>query len=137
MYKESDHIHIIALSSVMDITVRIVYMVNIVLLCVLVIFLSFFQDRGAGGKVNVHDFTNPLKEQSRDEAANSNNLNSNNGNSKDGPRVHLLYRPGHYDILYVLSKNNNNENSNNEHIITSTTSTVATTPYDDNNYEDQ
>lgn len=28
MYKESDHIHIIALSSVLNVTVRVVYMVN-------------------------------------------------------------------------------------------------------------
>jgi len=61
MYKESDHIHIIALTSALNVGVRIQYM-----------------DRGDGGKVNNHDFpegTMPVK-------------------------VHLLYRPGHYDILY-------------------------------------
>lgn len=66
MYKESDHIHIIALSSVFDVTVRIVYM-----------------DRGAGGKVNEHDFSSFKAE----------------GPCKPA-RVHLLYRPGHYDVLY-------------------------------------
>lgn len=70
MYKESDHIHIIALSSVFNVTVRVVYM-----------------DRGAGGKVNEHDF-NPLHAEG----------------PPAEPRIHMLYRPGHYDVLYVRSK---------------------------------
>lgn len=57
MYKESDHIHIIALTSALGIGVRIVYM-----------------DRGLG--LN-HDFPESLS-----------------------PSIHLLYRPGHYDIIY-------------------------------------
>jgi len=57
MYKESDHIHIIALTSALGIGVRIVYM-----------------DRGLGGN---HDFPDSLS-----------------------PSIHLLYRPGHYDIIY-------------------------------------
>lgn len=60
MYKESDHIHIIALTLALDVGVRIQYM-----------------DRGEGSEVNAHDF--PEKKE---------------------PRIHLLYRPGHYDILY-------------------------------------
>jgi len=61
MFKESDHIHVIALTSAVGVCARIQYM-----------------DRGDGGLVNAHDFP-------------------------DGgqPRIHLLYRPGHYDILYV------------------------------------
>ena len=61
MAKESDHIHIIALSEALGIHVRVEYM-----------------DRGDGGTVNYHDFP------------------------EDGspPHVCLLYRPGHYDILY-------------------------------------
>lgn len=69
MYKESDHIHIIALCSVLNVSVRVVYM-----------------DRGAGGKVNEHDF-NPIHSEKDSE-------------TKE-PRIHLLYRPGHYDILYL------------------------------------
>lgn len=36
-----------------------------------------YMDRGIGGKVNTHDFPEDRE-----------------------PRIHLLYRPGHYDILY-------------------------------------
>ena len=61
MAKESDHIHVIALSEFLGVCIRVVYM-----------------DRGEGGTVNHHDFP------------------------EDGgpPHVTLLYRPGHYDILY-------------------------------------
>lgn len=37
-----------------------------------------YMDRGIGGKVNTHDFPEDRE-----------------------PRIHLLYRPGHYDILYL------------------------------------
>ena len=60
MAKESDHIHIIALTSALGVRVRVEYM-----------------DRGMGPTCNHHDFP----EDSR-------------------PQIHLLYRPGHYDILY-------------------------------------
>lgn len=60
MYKESDHIHIIALCSALSCGVRVEYM-----------------DRGDGGQVIAHDFP-----------------------ENTTPTVHLLYRPGHYDILY-------------------------------------
>lgn len=60
MYKESDHIHVIALTLALNVGVRIQYM-----------------DRGTGGQVNTHDFP-----------------------EEKTPRIHLLYRPGHYDILY-------------------------------------
>lgn len=63
MYKESDHIHIIALSSALDVGIRVRYM-----------------DRGDGSEVIAHDFPEGT-----------------------APRVHLLYRPGHYDILYEKS----------------------------------
>jgi len=59
MYKESDHIHIIALTAALGTAVRIIYM-----------------DRGTGAQ---HDF--PESESQT-------------------PAIHLLYRPGHYDILY-------------------------------------
>lgn len=36
-----------------------------------------YMDRGEGGKVNHHDFPEGTE-----------------------PRIHILYRPGHYDILY-------------------------------------
>lgn len=60
MYKESDHIHIIALTAAAGLAVRVVYL-----------------DRGEGAAPTSHDFP---------EGA--------------APSLHLLYRPGHYDILY-------------------------------------
>lgn len=60
MYKESDHIHIIALSTALSVGVRVRYM-----------------DRGGESEVIAHDFPDGVE-----------------------PSVHLLYRPGHYDILY-------------------------------------
>ncbi|KAK7873426.1 hypothetical protein R5R35_000212 [Gryllus longicercus] len=62
MYKESDHIHVIALSTALNVGVRVRYM-----------------DRGGSAEVIAHDF---LEGQH--------------------PSIHLLYRPGHYDILYPL-----------------------------------
>ncbi|ALC43859.1 CG4968 [Drosophila busckii] len=59
MFKESDHIHIIALCAALGVGVRVEYL-----------------DRGEG-TVNAHDFP---------EGAD--------------PMVYLIYRPGHYDILY-------------------------------------
>ncbi len=63
MYRESDHIHISALTKALDISVCVEYM-----------------DRGNGGQVNSHCFP-----------------------EDSNPSIHLLYRPGHYDILYPLS----------------------------------
>lgn len=60
MYKESDHIHIIALSAALNVGVRVRYM-----------------DRGEASEVIAHDFPEGVH-----------------------PAIHLLYRPGHYDILY-------------------------------------
>lgn len=60
MYKESDHIHIIALCTALNVGVRVEYM-----------------DRGEGGLVKAHDFPEGTI-----------------------PKVFLIYRPGHYDILY-------------------------------------
>ena len=72
MAKESDHIHIIALTNASGICVRIVYM-----------------DRGGTAAVNHHDFP------------------------EDGsqPKMHLLYSPGHYNILYQFADKNKDENS--------------------------
>ncbi|XP_071507559.1 ubiquitin thioesterase OTUB1-like [Diadema antillarum] len=60
MAKESDHIHIIALTTALSVGIRVAYL-----------------DRGEGGKVNCHDFPEGCT-----------------------PQLTLLYRPGHYDILY-------------------------------------
>ncbi|XP_066281449.1 ubiquitin thioesterase OTUB1-like isoform X1 [Branchiostoma lanceolatum] len=60
MARESDHIHIIALTSCLNVGVRVEYM-----------------DRAGSEEVNHHDFPEGTE-----------------------PKVFLLYRPGHYDILY-------------------------------------
>ena len=60
MYRESDHIHIIALTAATGINVRIIYL-----------------DRGSNKEASIHDFPEGSK-----------------------PEITLLYRPGHYDILY-------------------------------------
>lgn len=68
MHRESEQVHIIALSSVLKMPIRIVYM-----------------DRGGeDGKVNEHVFSDMITEQQ----------------TVATPKVNLLYRPGHYDILY-------------------------------------
>ncbi|KAI1288333.1 Ubiquitin thioesterase OTUB1 [Halotydeus destructor] len=65
MFKESDHIHIIALTTACDVSVCINYL-----------------DRsGTGDKVSIHTFPEGSE-----------------------PRIHLLYRPGHYDILYPVQQ---------------------------------
>ncbi|CAG9762518.1 unnamed protein product [Ceutorhynchus assimilis] len=61
MYKDSDHIHIMAACSALNTGVRVLYM-----------------DRGTGNIVTQHDLPEGCT-----------------------PTVHLLYRPSHYDILYV------------------------------------
>ncbi len=60
MYRESDHIHIIALTSAINVPVCIVYL-----------------DRGNQDKVTEHNFPEESK-----------------------PFMFILYRPGHYDIIY-------------------------------------
>ena len=60
MGKESDHIHIIALSSALGVPIRVEYM-----------------DRGSNHSIIAHDF--PEGSQ---------------------PKIFLLYKPGHYDVLY-------------------------------------
>ena len=61
MYRESDHIHITALTNALNVPVGIVYL-----------------DRGNQDQVTVHSF--PEEGQT--------------------PNITILYRPGHYDIIY-------------------------------------
>lgn len=65
MYRESDHIHIIAIAKQTGIKVRIQYL-----------------DRGSDNEATAHDFPEET----------------------ECPDVHLLYRPGHYDILYLKNQ---------------------------------
>jgi len=61
MYRECDHLHIVALTSSLEVPVGVVYL-----------------DRGDGETTDPHVFPQ----------------------SSQTPVLHLLYRPGHYDILY-------------------------------------
>ncbi|XP_045133103.1 ubiquitin thioesterase otubain-like isoform X6 [Portunus trituberculatus] len=60
MYRECDHLHIVALTAAVGVGVRVMYL-----------------DRGEGDALVSHDFPEDKE-----------------------PIIHLLYRPGHYDILY-------------------------------------
>ncbi|EFJ35028.1 hypothetical protein SELMODRAFT_80751, partial [Selaginella moellendorffii] len=74
MGEESDHVHIIALTDALGVPVRVVYLDRSI--C----------DNGKTTDVNHHDFIPggaDAEEQRR-----------------ENPHVVLLYRPGHYDILY-------------------------------------
>ncbi|XP_058751189.1 OVARIAN TUMOR DOMAIN-containing deubiquitinating enzyme 1-like [Vicia villosa] len=77
MGEESDHVHITALSDALGVPIRVVYL-----------------DRSScdtgGVSVNHHDFI-----------PSAGDLPSSSGSSeKKNPFITLLYRPGHYDILY-------------------------------------
>lgn len=78
MGEESDHVHITALSDALGVPIRVVYL-----------------DRSSceNGSVNVnhHDFVPGSSNPSEPAAAASESVN---------PFITLLYRPGHYDILY-------------------------------------
>lgn len=65
MYRESDHIHVVAITSALKVKIRIIYM-----------------DR-ADEPLNVHEFPEYQERPT-------------------GCRIHLLYRPGHYDVLYPI-----------------------------------
>ncbi|XP_077229661.1 ubiquitin thioesterase otubain-like protein [Tasmannia lanceolata] len=78
MGEESDHVHITALSDALGVPIRVVYL-----------------DRSScdsSGNVNInhHDFL----------PATSDPQNATTGLSTGAPFITLLYRPGHYDVLY-------------------------------------
>lgn len=78
MGEESDHVHITALSDALGVPIRVVYLDR------------SSCDKG-GVSVNHHDFI-PTSEDLSTAAGSC----SEAGN----PSITLLYRPGHYDILY-------------------------------------
>lgn len=61
MDRESDHIHIIALTKALDVCVRVAYV-----------------DRADQDKIVYHDFPDDST-----------------------PQLNILYRPGHYDVIYA------------------------------------
>ncbi|CAF1972077.1 BnaCnng51760D [Brassica napus] len=73
MGEESDHIHITALSDALDVAIRVVY-------------LDRSSCDSGGVTVNHHDFVPVGTNEKQEEAS--------------APFITLLYRPGHYDILY-------------------------------------
>lgn len=79
MGEESDHIHITALSDALGVPIRVEYL-----------------DRSSsdgGVAVNHHDFVPST-------SGNTDNLTKETKLGLRRPLVTLLYRPGHYDILY-------------------------------------
>lgn len=78
MGEESDHVHITALSDALGVPIRVVYLDR-----------SSCDSSGGGGvRVNHHDFT--------PSACGGASVDTNKS-----PFITLLYRPGHYDILYL------------------------------------
>lgn len=74
MGEESDHIHITALSDALGVSIRIAY-------------LDRSHDDKGSVTVNHHDFTPTVGDLT-------------GATVEIKPFVTLLYRPGHYDILY-------------------------------------
>ncbi|RXH71684.1 hypothetical protein DVH24_025185 [Malus domestica] len=77
MGEESDHVHITALSDALGVPIRVVY-------------LDRSSCDNGGVSVNHHDFI----------PAGSDAPKASEGSEKVSPFITLLYRPGHYDILY-------------------------------------
>ncbi|PON91786.1 Ubiquitin thioesterase Otubain [Trema orientale] len=79
MGEESDHVHITALSDALGVPIRVVYL-----------------DRSScdtgGVSVNHHDFV----------PVGGDNPNASGSSETARPFITLLYRPGHYDILYPM-----------------------------------
>ncbi|XP_071702318.1 OVARIAN TUMOR DOMAIN-containing deubiquitinating enzyme 1 [Rutidosis leptorrhynchoides] len=76
MGEESDHVHITALSDALGVPIRVVYLDR------------SSCDKEGGASVNHHDFV-PASDHATSESSSDTN-----------PSIVLLYRPGHYDILY-------------------------------------
>jgi ubiquitin thioesterase protein OTUB1 len=79
MGEESDEVHIVALTDVLQVPIRVLYLDRSV-------------DSGDPTAVNHHDFV--------PEALSAAVANGSKPASAVEPHVQLLYRPGHYDILY-------------------------------------
>ncbi|CAM8975197.1 unnamed protein product [Rhodiola kirilowii] len=77
MGEESDHVHITALSDALGVPIRVVY-------------LDRSSCDSGGISVNHHDFIPASVQHSPD-----------GGSVAINPKITLLYRPGHYDILYL------------------------------------
>jgi ubiquitin thioesterase protein OTUB1 len=77
MYRECDHVHVTALANATNVPIRVEY-------------LDREQDA-----VNTHDFM-PMDIHGEGSPG-------GNGNTVAAPAVSLLFRPGHYDLLYVVT----------------------------------
>jgi ubiquitin thioesterase protein OTUB1 len=80
MGEESDHVHIIALSDALGVPIRVMY-------------LDRSSCDSGNLSVNHHDFIPAPNSLEGDAAAPSTT-------AAEKPYITLLYRPGHYDILY-------------------------------------
>lgn len=80
MGEESDHVHITALSDALGVTIRVVYLDR------------SSCDKDGGVSVNHHDFVPTPSDGATADTSDT--------GSEPNPFIFLLYRPGHYDILY-------------------------------------
>jgi ubiquitin thioesterase protein OTUB1 len=78
MGEESDHVHITALSDALGVPIRVVY-------------LDRSSCDSGGVSVNHHDFVPAVGDLP----------NASSSSVAVTPFITLLYRPGHYDILYL------------------------------------
>ncbi|KAK9818446.1 hypothetical protein WJX74_001972 [Apatococcus lobatus] len=86
MGEESDHVHIVALTDALQVPVRVVYLDRS-----LNVMAGGFGGGDSSAQVNHHDFIPETAPSAATATA-----------KPLIPRVHLLYRPGHYDILYPI-----------------------------------
>lgn len=91
MGEESDHVHITALSDALGVAIRVVYLDR------------SSCDKEGGVSVNHHDFI-PTSDNATTTTNTNTNTSASASESESGsdksPFIVLLYRPGHYDILY-------------------------------------
>ena len=80
MGEESDHVHITALSDALGVPIRVVYLDR------------SSCDTTGGVSVNHHDFIPTI--------GGLPSATTSGGSETIKPFISLLYRPGHYDILY-------------------------------------
>ena len=90
MGEESDHVHITALTSALGVGVRVIYLDGRSPSTTSHDLGMQGEERSEGGEGEAVAATSPLQRRGGE------------GGSVNTPPVVLLYRPGHYDILYPL-----------------------------------
>ena len=89
MGEESDHVHITALTSALGVGVRVIYLDGRASSATSHDFGTQREEGGEGGEEGSSTAASPLLRRGGE------------GEGANAPPVVLLYRPGHYDILYL------------------------------------